>query len=150
MGSASISSRSVIFLPFSLFKSATTSVFRKGFGISKFKGSKASRISAEVDLYHVVLAHCRQPEDTGIMINGRTFFIKSELSGSMKSDAFEYEIAVTSVRNRRFTLVHFIGESEPKEGCIFVNCVSPLGYEFWNRCDLDTRQTENLAVNRRI
>ena len=48
----------------------------------------------------------RQSEDTGNMINGRAFFIKSELSGSMKSDAFEYEIAVASVRNRRFMLVH--------------------------------------------
>ena len=48
----------------------------------------------------------RQSEDTGNMINGRAFFIKSELTGSMKSDAFEYEIAVTSVRNRRFMLVH--------------------------------------------
>ena len=43
---------------------------------------------------------CRQPEDTEIMINGRAFLVKSELSGSMKSDAFEYEIAVASVRNR--------------------------------------------------
>ena len=44
----------------------------------------------------------------------------------------------------------FIGESEPKKGCFFVSCFSPLGYEFWNRCVLDTRQTENLAVNRRF
>ena len=55
-----------------------------------------------------------QREDTGNMINGRAFFIKSELSGSMKSDAFEYEIAVTSVRNRRFMLVHLSANPNPK------------------------------------
>ena len=57
---------------------------------------------------------CHQREDTGIMINGRPFFVKSELSGSMKSDAFEYEIAVTSVRNRRFMLVHLSANPNPK------------------------------------
>lgn len=46
------------------------------------------------------LAHCRQPEDTKKHENARAFLVKSELSGSMKSDAFEYEIAVASVRNR--------------------------------------------------
>ena len=58
----------------------------------------------------------RQPEDTENVINGRAFFIKSELSGSMKSDAFEYEIAVTSVRDRRFMLVHLSANPNRKGG----------------------------------
>ena len=42
------------------------------------------------------------------MKNGRAFIVKSELSGSMKNDVFQYEIAASWVRNKRFMLVHLL------------------------------------------
>ena len=54
--------------------------------------------------------------DTRKLKNGRAFIIKSELSGSMKNDDFEYENAMTSVRNRRFMLEHSLQNPNPKRG----------------------------------
>ena len=55
-------------------------------------------------------------DDTENMKNGRAFIVKSELSGSMGIGDFEYEIAVTSVRNRRFMLVHSLENPNRKRG----------------------------------